>query len=186
MEVKALRVFGSKKYVTVSAARKKNMAYLANSPKPMPAPSCTPRAHDGDRRICSQPPSASAQQSNKGTSVLTIADDSHKAGMNRYMAAAQNPVLSSNANRAVLKITKAVSACKIGDESLTAHSASPNTEVVVQMTQAIKGGLVKYPQSKALDHAQYCASSPCRPNGEINKTPMRRMSNPRMRITALR
>jgi len=57
-----------------------------------------------------------------------------------------------NAKRAVQKITKAVIECRTGELIRTAHSASPKMLVVAHIVHAIKGGLVKYPQSKSFDH----------------------------------
>jgi len=92
------------------------------------------------------------------------------------MSAAQNPTGALNNRRAVKKIITLVAICKKGAESRTAQTASPKILVVKPMIQAIIGGLEKYPKAGSFDHAQYCASSPCNPQGARNRM-RRRMSN---------
>jgi len=42
----------------------------------------------------------------------------------------------------------------------------PKTDVEIEINQAIKGGLEKYPKSNLFDQSQYCASSTDNSNGE--------------------
>jgi hypothetical protein len=58
------------------------------------------------------------------------------------MAAAQNPVLSSNAKLAVLNIKNAINECNKGEETRTAHSISPKILVVIEIINATNGGLL--------------------------------------------
>lgn len=93
---------------------------------------------------------------------------------------------SLKSRRAAKNIMTVVAKCRKGADRRTAHSALPKTAVVDPIIQAIIGGFEKYPKAGSCDHAQYWASSPCKPQGAVNKIRSRSPNKPiRMRAKVL-